>query len=169
MDRSREDALRCRRERERERRASETPEQREARLSQRRLRDRERARQRRATETAEEREARLARGRVRSRARRGAESEEAGSNSFKAIRHAKLLPSPVRRERPAYSCYAFVSSLPLAKIPCIRLLVFFSCMMRSIYVRRYLDVQNFCRAKFYTGYRVENIKSFTSVELYHNT
>ena len=36
-----EDALRRRREREREHRARETPEQREARLYQRRLRDRE--------------------------------------------------------------------------------------------------------------------------------
>ena len=53
MERSREDALGRRRERERERPASETPEQREARLSHRRLRDRERARQLRATETAE--------------------------------------------------------------------------------------------------------------------
>ena len=43
MDQSREDALRRRREREREHRARETPEQREARLYQRRLRDRERA------------------------------------------------------------------------------------------------------------------------------
>ena len=44
MDQSREDALRRRRERERERRAArETPEQREARLCQRRLRDREHA------------------------------------------------------------------------------------------------------------------------------
>ena len=41
-DQSREDALRCRRERERERRACETPEQREARLYQRPLRDVER-------------------------------------------------------------------------------------------------------------------------------
>ena len=39
---SSEDALRRRREREREHRARETPEQREARLYQRRLRDRER-------------------------------------------------------------------------------------------------------------------------------
>ena len=39
MDLSREDALRCRRERERERRIRETPEQRQARLYQRRLRD----------------------------------------------------------------------------------------------------------------------------------
>ena len=60
MDQSREDALRRGRERERERRARETPEQREARLYQRRLRGRERARERLAAETAEEREARLA-------------------------------------------------------------------------------------------------------------
>ena len=76
MDWSREDALRRRRERERERRASETSEQREARVSRQRLRDRERARQRLATETGEEREARLTRSRVRARARRAAESEE---------------------------------------------------------------------------------------------
>ena len=68
--------LRRRKERERERRAHETPEQREARLSQRRLRDGERARERLAAETAEEREARLARRRVRDRARRAAESGE---------------------------------------------------------------------------------------------
>ena len=43
MDQSREDALRRRRKREREHRARETPEQREPRLYQRRLRDRERA------------------------------------------------------------------------------------------------------------------------------
>ena len=103
MDRSREDALR------------------EARLSQRRLRDRERARQRRATETAEEREARLARGRVRSRAVQNPRKHiRPGSNSFKAIRHAKLLPSPARRERPAYSCYAETRSRELLPSPARR-------------------------------------------------
>ena len=107
MDHPREGALRRRRERESERRASETPEQREARLSQRRLRDRGWARQRRATEAAEEREARPARGRVRSRARRGTESEETirpGSNSFKAIRHAKFLPSQATQKSGAENC-----------------------------------------------------------------
>ena len=53
---SAEDALCRRRERERERRARETPEQREARLSQRRLRYSERAREGLAAETADERE-----------------------------------------------------------------------------------------------------------------
>ena len=48
--------------------ASETSEQREARLSRRLLRARERARQRLATETAEEREARHSRSRVRAEA-----------------------------------------------------------------------------------------------------
>ena len=76
MDQSREDALRRRRERERECRARQTPEQREARLYQRRLRDRERARERLATETAEEREAHLGRPFVGDRARGAAESGE---------------------------------------------------------------------------------------------
>ena len=67
MDRSREDALRRRRERERERRASETSEQREARLLDGDCvigNGQGNARQGNpwpATETAEEREARLAR------------------------------------------------------------------------------------------------------------
>ena len=73
---STDDALRRRRERERERCARETPEQREARLSQRRLRYRERARERLAAETAEERETRLATRRVRDKDRRASESGE---------------------------------------------------------------------------------------------
>ena len=50
-----------------------------------------------------------------------------GSNSFKAIRHAKLLPSPVRRERPAYSCYAEIGSRELLPSPARRERPAYSC------------------------------------------
>ena len=59
MDSSREFALRRRREQDRERRARESAEEREARLSRRRIRDRQRTRERRASETAVQREVRL--------------------------------------------------------------------------------------------------------------
>ena len=50
-----------------------------------------------------------------------------GSNSFKAIRHAKLLPSPVRRERPAYSCYEEIRSRELLPSPARRERPAYSC------------------------------------------
>ena len=100
MDQSREDALRRRTEREREHCARETPEQRDARLYQRRLRDRERARERLATETAEEREARLARRRVQAKSRLAAESwGKRSSNTSEAIEKGELLHRLQRRER----------------------------------------------------------------------
>ena len=64
---AREAALRKRRERDRDRRAGESSEQREARLSRRKLADRERARARRGSETATQREVRLARRRIADR------------------------------------------------------------------------------------------------------
>ena len=97
MDQSREDALRRRTEREREHCARETPEQRDARLYQRRLRDRERARERLATETAEEREARLARRRVQAKSRLAAESGETQLEHLRSYRERRIVVQ--RRER----------------------------------------------------------------------
>ena len=80
------------------------PEQREAGLSRRRLRDREWARQRLATERAEEREARLARSRVRARATRAAESEETQQARLRSYQTRRIAVETV-----------IVCSLPLAK------------------------------------------------------
>ena len=71
----REAALRKRRERDRDRRARESSEQREARLSRRRLADRERTRAHRGSETATQREVRLARRRIADRSRRVSKSQ----------------------------------------------------------------------------------------------
>ena len=76
MGSSREFALRRRREQDRERRARESAEERDARLSRRRIRDRQRTRERRASETAVQREVRLVSRRIRDRARRAEESEK---------------------------------------------------------------------------------------------
>ena len=76
MESSREFALRRRREQDRERRARENAEEREARLARRRIRDRQRTRERRASETAVQREVRLVSRRIRDRARRAEESEK---------------------------------------------------------------------------------------------
>ena len=76
IESSREFALRRRREQDRERRARESAEEREARLSRRRIRDRQRTRERRASETAVQREVRLVSRRIRDRARRAEESEK---------------------------------------------------------------------------------------------
>ena len=70
-----EDGVLRRREIDRER-VNESAEEREARLSRRRLRDRERPRQRLVTEIAEEREERLARGRQRARERLATETAD---------------------------------------------------------------------------------------------
>ena len=72
---AREATLRKRRERDRDRRARESSEQREARLSRRRLADRDRARARRGSETATQREVRLARRRIADRSRRVSQSQ----------------------------------------------------------------------------------------------
>ena len=56
MESSRNFALCRRREQDRERRARENAEEREARLASRRIRDRQRTRERRASETAVQRE-----------------------------------------------------------------------------------------------------------------
>ena len=72
---AREAALRKRRERDRDRRARESSEQREARLSRRRLADRERARARCGSETATQREVRLARHRIADMSRRVFQSQ----------------------------------------------------------------------------------------------
>ena len=76
MESSRKFALRRRREQDRERRARENAEEREARLASRRIRDRQRTRERRASETAVQREVRLLSRRMRDRARRAEESEK---------------------------------------------------------------------------------------------
>ena len=111
VDQSREDALRRRREREREHRARETPEQREARLQQRRLRDREWARERLATETAEEREARLARRRVQAKSRLAAESGETQLEHLRSYRERRIAAQS-SDEREAYLFAAFFHTLP---------------------------------------------------------
>ena len=72
---AREAALRKIRERDRDRRARENSEQREARLSMHRLTDRERARARSGSETATQREVRLARRRIADRSRRVSQSQ----------------------------------------------------------------------------------------------
>ena len=72
---AREAALRKIRERDRDRRARESSEQREARLSRRKLADRERARARRGSETATQWEVRLARRRIADRSRRVSQSQ----------------------------------------------------------------------------------------------
>ena len=72
---AREAALRKRRERDRDRRAGESSEQREARLSIHRLADRERASAPRGSETATQREVRLARRRIADRSRRVSQSQ----------------------------------------------------------------------------------------------
>ena len=72
---AREAALRKRRERDRDRHARGSSEQREARLSMHRLADRERARARRGSETATQREVRLARRRIADRSRRVSQSQ----------------------------------------------------------------------------------------------
>ena len=72
---AREAALGKRIERDRDRRARESSEQREARLSMHRLADRERARARRGSETATQKEVRLARRRIADRSRRVSQSQ----------------------------------------------------------------------------------------------
>ena len=84
---------------ERDHRARETPEKREARLSQRRLRDRERKRERLGTETVEDREARLATRRVQAKSRLSAKSGERSSNTSEAKEKGELLHSPATRQR----------------------------------------------------------------------
>ena len=75
---------------ERDHRARETPEQRGARPSQHRLRDRERKRERLAPETAEEREVRLARRRVQAKSRLAAESEETQLEHLRSYRERRI-------------------------------------------------------------------------------
>ena len=72
---AREAALCKRRERDRNRRARESSEQREARLSRRKLADRERTRARRRSETATQRDLRLAKRRIADRSRRVSQSQ----------------------------------------------------------------------------------------------
>ena len=74
---------------------------REARLYQRRLRDREWARERLATETAEEREARLARRRVQAKSRLAAESGETQLEHLRSYRESRI--AAATRERLAFS------------------------------------------------------------------
>ena len=73
--------------------------EREARLYQRRLRDRERPRERLATETAEEREARLARRRVQAKSRLAAESGETQLEHLRSYREKANCCTVQRREK----------------------------------------------------------------------
>ena len=94
----------AKRQRQRERRASRTAEQRAERLLRQRAQYQLRVTERRATESATGREARLARRRVRDRARRASDSD--GTPVFGncgAVNSTGYLLSPQKRERPIFN------------------------------------------------------------------
>ena len=104
--------MRRRNERDRARRASETPEEREKRLSRRRERQRARrgSHSAEATETAEQREQRLSRRRDRERARRASHSAEARDTLLQTRRHRLDSETSEERQAPPAGSIALIST-----------------------------------------------------------